>query len=422
MSRGPAIANGTRIGPYEVVGWIGAGGMGEVYRARDARLDRDVAIKRIPDSIATDVRRLQRFEQEARAVGQLSHPNVLALYDIGRHEGAPYIVSELLLGESLGHRLREGPLPWLKAVDLAGQTAAGLAAAHDRGIVHRDVKPENLFVTSDGRIKILDFGIAKLTRPNDEEGGHHEAMTETDAGTVIGTAGYMSPEQLRGEPVDARSDIFAVGSILYEMLTGRPAFVRETPADTVAAILKEEPQGPLPDAVPAALVTILSRCLEKTREQRFQSARDLAFGLEVLTGTDVRAPYSRNSARRPSMASLVIAAVGLVVAAAGWLTRGAAPADDAEPAGERAVHPLHELGGGRGGGRDLARWEMRRLSLRSRGRVRSLGQPGAVPATSPISPLTCRRSRPAAPSCGSSGSPRTGRRSGSMPRPANRSC
>jgi WD40 repeat protein len=331
MSRGPAIANGTRIGPYDVGGWIGAGGMGEVYRARDARLDRDVAIKRIPEATASDVRRLQRFEQEARAAGQLSHPNVLALYDIGRHEGAPYIVSELLLGESLGNRLREGPLPWRKAVDLARQTAAGLAAAHDRGIVHRDVKPENLFVTSDGRIKILDFGVAKLTRPNDEEGGHYDAMTETDAGTVVGTAGYMSPEQVRGEPVDARSDIFAVGSILFEMLTGRPAFVRGTPADTIAAILKEEPQGPLPDAVPAALVTILSRCLEKTREQRFQSARDLAFGLEVLTGTEVRAPHASSATRSPSVASLVIAAVSLVVAAAGWLTRGAEPADQANP-------------------------------------------------------------------------------------------
>ena len=192
--------------------------MGEVYRARDPRLEREVAIKLIPETFATDASRVRRFEQEARAAGQLNHPNILAVYDVGIHAGAPYIVSELLEGESLRSRLQGGALPSRKAVDYARQTAEGLAAAHDKHIVHRDVKPDNLFITSDGRIKILDFGIAKLTRPSDDAAGHTGFPTETEAGMVVGTAGYMSPEQVRGEAVDARSDLFSVGTILYEML------------------------------------------------------------------------------------------------------------------------------------------------------------------------------------------------------------
>ena len=289
-----SVATGTRIGPYEIVGWLGAGGMGDVYRARDPRLGREVAIKLIPETFATDTLRVHRFEQEARAAGQLNHPNILAVYDVGTHAGAPYIVSELLEGESLRSRLQGGALPSRKAVDYARQTAEGLAAAHDKGIVHRDLKPDNLFITSDGRVKILDFGIAKLTRPSDDAARHTSGPTETEAGMVVGTAGYMSPEQVRGEAVDARSDIFSFGAILYEMLTGRPAFTRETAAETMAAILKEDPPEPLPTTVPPALERIVSRCLEKTRETRFQSARDLAFGLEVLSGT----PPPRR--RRPS--------------------------------------------------------------------------------------------------------------------------
>ena len=238
------VATGTRVGPYEIVGWLGAGGMGEVYRARDPRLGREVAIKLIPETFAKDANRLHRFEQEARAAGQLNHPNILTVYDVGTHEGAPYIVSELLEGESLRSRLREAPLAPRKAIDYARQIAEGLAAAHDKGIVHRDLKPDNLFVTSEGRLKILDFGLAKLTQPADDAARHTGALTETGPGTVMGTAGYMSPEQVRGETVDHRSDIFSFGAVLYEMLTGRPAFTRETAADTMAAILKEDPPEP----------------------------------------------------------------------------------------------------------------------------------------------------------------------------------
>jgi serine/threonine protein kinase len=202
------IAKGTHIGPYEIVGWLGAGGMGDVYRARDQRLERDVAIKLLAETFASDASRVRRFDLEARAAGQLNHPNILAVFDTGIDAGAPYVVSELLEGESLRSLLRGGALPWRKAVDYARQIAEGLAAAHDKHIVHRDVKPDNLFVTNDGRIKILDFGIAKLTRPADDRDGHPGYSTETNAGMVIGTAGYMSPEQVRGEAVDARSDLF----------------------------------------------------------------------------------------------------------------------------------------------------------------------------------------------------------------------
>ena len=330
------ISAGTRIGPYEIVNWLGAGGMGEVYRARDSRLGRDVALKLIPESFATDPSRLNRFEQEARAAGQLNHPNVLAVYDIGIYAGAPYIVSELLEGESIRSRLAAGALPTRKAVDYARQIAAGLAAAHDKGIVHRDVKPDNLFVTADGRVKILDFGIAKLTRPAEEQIGHTGLPTETASGIVVGTAGYMSPEQVRGEPVDARSDIFSVGIVLHEMLTGKPVFARETAAETMTAILNEDPNEPLPGKVPPALVRIVSRCLEKTREMRFQSARDLAFGLEVLSDTGAAAVLDANETPRRRwlpVASIAVLALSLLIAAASWLTRsnGATASDNPLP-------------------------------------------------------------------------------------------
>src|SRR5262245_52344109 len=322
------IAAGTRIGPYEIVGWLGAGGMGEVYRARDPRLGREVALKLIPETFATDASRLSRFEQEARAAGQLNHPNILAVYDIGTHAGAPYIVSELLDGESIRDRLRGGPLPTRKAVDYARQIAAGLAAAHDKGIIHRDIKPDNLFITSDGRIKILDFGIAKLTRPGDERSGTTSSPTATAEGMVVGTAGYMSPEQVRGEAVDARSDIFSVGTVLHEMLTGRPPFARGTAAETMAAVLNEDPKEPLPSSVPAALARIAARCLEKTREMRFQSARDLAFGLEVLSDTGATAsPAAGRGAPRRWRTTQAVAVVVLTIitAVASWLTWGTSP-------------------------------------------------------------------------------------------------
>jgi serine/threonine protein kinase len=321
------VAAGTRIGPYEIVGWLGAGGMGEVYRARDSRLGRNVAIKLIPESLATDETRVRRFEQEARAAGQLNHPNIVAVHDIGVHAGAPYIVTELLEGESLRDRLSGGALPARKAVDYARQTAIGLAAAHDKGIVHRDVKPDNLFITTDGRVKILDFGIAKLSAAGDAAAPHTGLPTETAEGMVVGTAGYMSPEQVRGEPVDARSDIFSVGSVLHEMLTGRPAFTRGTAADTMAAILKEDPREPLAANVPPALGRIVSRCLEKARETRFQSARDLAFGLEVLSDTGATAlpATAKPAPRRPLMIGAGIFGLIIAAAIAIWLTQGRTP-------------------------------------------------------------------------------------------------
>jgi serine/threonine protein kinase len=282
-----AFKSETRLGPYEIVSALGAGGMGEVYRARDPRLKREVAIKVLPASFSSDPQRLHRFEQEANAAAALNHPNILAVYDIGQQDGSPYIVSELLDGATLRERLRTGPLPIRKVIDYAQQIASGLADAHDKGIIHRDLKPENIFVTNDGRVKILDFGLAKLTRSEGSESG--EALTQTvqsDPGTVLGTVGYMSPEQVRGKSADARSDLFGFGAILYEMLSGKRAFHGESPAETMSAILKEEP-AELTETnrnVPPALERIVRHCLEKNPQERFQSARDVAFDLEMISG------------------------------------------------------------------------------------------------------------------------------------------
>src|SRR6204780_3973268 len=241
-----ALPSGTKLGPYEIVAPIGAGGMGEVYRAKDTRLGRDVAIKVLPEAFARDPDRLRRFEQEARAVAALNHPNILAIHDIGEYNDSPYLVSELLEGHSLRIEMNNGALPTRRAVEYAAQIAQGLAAAHDKGIVHRDLKPENVFVTHDGRLKILDFGLAKLAKLHavTEDSATltlADAQQETTPGMVLGTVGYMSPEQVRGEPADARSDIFALGTILYEMLSGQRAFRRDTSAETMTAILKEDP-------------------------------------------------------------------------------------------------------------------------------------------------------------------------------------
>src|SRR5712692_10197099 len=228
-----SLSVGSRLGPYEIVSPLGAGGMGEVYRARDPRLGREVAIKVLPASFSQDADRLRRFEQEAKAAGVLNHPNITAVYDIGSHEGAPYVVSELLEGETLRNRLGGGAFTPRRAIGHALQIAQGLAAAHEKGIVHRDLKPENVFVTSDGRVKILDFGLAKLTQleaPLPGQTNLPTAAAGTEPGVVLGTLGYMSPEQVRGRPSDARSDIFAFGAILYEMLSGRRAFHGDTAA------------------------------------------------------------------------------------------------------------------------------------------------------------------------------------------------
>jgi eukaryotic-like serine/threonine-protein kinase len=283
------IDAGTHLGRYLIRSQIGAGGMGEVYRARDEKLNRDVAIKVLPAALSQDADRLRRFEQEAQAAGALNHPNILAVYDVGTHDGAPYIVSELLEGEELREQLNDGSLPQRKALDYAQQIAQGLAAAHERGITHRDLKPENLFVTTDGRVKILDFGLAKL-RPQRSETVSSEIDTRrqiTDPGTVMGTVGYMSPEQVRGHEADHRSDIFSFGSILYEMLAGQRAFRRDTMAETMTAILKEEPPelSETNAKISLPLEKIVRRCLEKKPEGRFHSASDLAFAIESLSGT-----------------------------------------------------------------------------------------------------------------------------------------
>ena len=277
---------GSRIAHFEIVARIGAGGMGEVYRARDTRLDRDVAIKVLPPEYAADADRLRRFEQEARAVAALNHPNILALYDIGTQSGVPYIVTELLEGESLRERLTGSPLAPRKVLGVAIQVASGLAAAHEKGIVHRDLKPENIFVTKDGQAKILDFGVAKLAAKSGQPEGAvpPTVVGGTGPGVVMGTAGYMSPEQVRGQPVDHRSDIFSLGCVLYEMVTGRRAFARDTAADTMSAILSEEPAEPssIEKSVPAPLSRAIVHCLEKQPEERFHSAHDLAFELRAV--------------------------------------------------------------------------------------------------------------------------------------------
>src|SRR5258707_12962003 len=265
----------TTIAQYTIVSKIGEGGMGEVWRARDPRLGRDVAIKILPAEFATHADRLNRFEQEARATSALNHSNILTVYDIGTHEGSPYIVAELLEGEELRDRLDHGQIPLRKAIDYVQQIVSGLSAAHEKGIVHRDLKPENLFITRDERIKILDFGIAKLTsspqsnNPDISEDATRKVLT--NPGVVIGTVGYMSPEQVRGQTADHRSDIFSFGVILHEMITGRRAFRRETMAETMTAILKEEPEE-LTESNPnisPSLERIVRRCLEKKPERRF---------------------------------------------------------------------------------------------------------------------------------------------------------
>jgi Tol biopolymer transport system component len=282
------LTAGTKLGPYDVQSPLGAGGMGEVYRARDSRLGRDVAIKVLPAAFSRDQDRLRRFEQEARSAAALNHPNILAVFDIGAYEDSPYLVTELLEGETLRQRLQSRPVRPRKAIDYALQTARGLIAAHDKGIIHRDLKPENLFLTTDGRVKILDFGLAKLTRPEGSVTADTPTLNlQTGAGVILGTVAYMSPEQVRGKAADARSDLFSLGAILYEMLSGKRPFGGDSAADTMSAILKEEP-APLPEVqqnIPSALARIVDHCLEKDPGDRFQSARDVAFALDAFSGS-----------------------------------------------------------------------------------------------------------------------------------------
>jgi len=310
---------GDRLGPYEIVSPLGSGGMGEVYKARDARLDRDVAVKVLPAHLAEDANALSRFEREAKSVAALSHPNILGIFDVGREGSTAYVVTELLEGETLRERLAGGALPVRKAAEYAAGIARGLAAAHEKGVIHRDLKPENVFVAADGQVKILDFGLAKQEQPATDLGPTDTPtkLGTTDPGVVLGTVAYMAPEQVRGQRLDHRADLFAFGATLYEMLTGRRAFQRETAAETMTAILKEDPPEltAVDPKIPQGLARLVQHCLEKRPEERFQSARDLAFDLQAVASastTGAQASAISVSRRRQW---LVFSGLLLVVAA-----------------------------------------------------------------------------------------------------------
>jgi eukaryotic-like serine/threonine-protein kinase len=356
------LAGGTRLGPYEILSPLGAGGMGEVYKARDSKLQRDVAIKVLPRSLAADPDALARFEREALAVAALSHPNILAIFDFGTHEGTAYAVMELLEGETLRGKLDTGPIPQKQALDYALQVAKGLSAAHEKGIVHRDLKPENLFVTKDDHVKILDFGLAKRveTVSPDEETSAPMSAGQTVTGTVMGTAGYMSPEQVRGLSVDHRADIFSFGAILYELLTGAKAFKKDTPGDTMAAILRDEPPEPADSSrdISPGLDIIVRHCLEKERDNRFQSAKSIVFALSQDSSStftsgarfvDTLASGARFLERLPAgnrkAAALTAAAILLLAVAGVFLWRRSHLSSGQVAAVKRvAVLPFENLG------------------------------------------------------------------------------
>jgi serine/threonine protein kinase len=327
------LSAGARLGPYEITSLLGVGGMGEIYRARDTRLAREVAVKVLPAALASDPDKLKRFEQEARAASSLNHPHIVALYDVGREEGLAYLVTELLEGQTLAERIDHGHVPVRKALDYAVQTARGLAAAHERGIFHRDVKPANLFLTTDGQLKILDFGLAKLAGPVVGMSGVAGAAPATMPGLAMGTVGYMSPEQVRGEAVDFRSDQFSLGCVVYELLTGEAPFRRPTGAQTLAAVLEDEPEPIVArnPRVPAPIVWIVERCLAKDAQERYAATRDLVRDLELaatrLSAASADRPAAIPKPRRSARARLVAAAalVALVAAAAWWWRPRSAP-------------------------------------------------------------------------------------------------
>ncbi len=347
-----ALAAGAKVDGYEVLGLLGAGGMGEVYRARDPVLKRDVALKVLPSFVAKDPDRLWRFEQEAQAAAALNHPNILAVYRFGVFEGAPYLVSELLVGDTLRQQLRHGPMSLRRAIDLGVQIAHGLAAAHDKGIVHRDLKPDNLFITKEGRIKILDFGLAKLMLPQPRAVNKDDSAPtqtyQTDPGAVMGTAGYMSPEMVRGELVDHRTDIFAFGAVLYEMLAGKRAFQHSTSAETMTAILRDDPPAVAQIArnAPPGLQRVVHRCLEKNPERRFQSASDLAFALEALSDSGISSSaaiqWQQPRRQRKALAwGIGLAAVIAASVAAYYFVADRGPAPFAHYSLQRVIDSKH---------------------------------------------------------------------------------
>jgi eukaryotic-like serine/threonine-protein kinase len=320
------LAPGTRLGPYEIQSSLGAGGMGEVYRARDTRLDRVVAVKILPEALAKDGDRLQRFEHEARVLSTLSHPNLLSIYDVGSQDGIHYLVSEFLEGHTLRELLKDNPLGVRRATDYGLQLAKGLSAAHEKGIVHRDLKPENIFVTTDGRVKILDFGLAKQSFADTGNSSGLTQTVQTVPGVVLGTVGYMAPEQVRGQSADARSDLFSFGSVLFEMLSGKRAFHGDTPADMMSAILKEDPPELIETGrqIPPVLEGIVRHCMEKNPQNRFQSAHDLAFNLEQLAhapGSSASHALASTGPRRAVLPWLVPFGMVAVAAAAFFLGR-----------------------------------------------------------------------------------------------------
>jgi Tol biopolymer transport system component len=345
-----SLTPGTRLGPYEIAAPLGAGGMGEVFRARDTRLARDVAVKVLPARLAEDREALARFEREAKAVAALSHPNILSIFDFGSADGVAYAVTELLEGETLRERLKGGALATRKATEYAIQVAQGLAAAHEKGVIHRDLKPENLFLTRDGRVKILDFGLARQAAggPAGSDSGSPTEAHQTEPGTVLGTVGYMSPGQVRGQAVDHRSDIFSLGSVLLEVVTGVPAFRRETAAETMTAILREDPiEAPDPAGRTVRLAPALERtlrhCLEKAPEERFQSARDLAFDLEALSGSTRSGAVAAAGASHPKLhlKPALAAAVAVALLAAGFAAgRAGRPARETKEAATASVAQL----------------------------------------------------------------------------------
>ncbi len=345
------LSPGTRLGPYEILVPIGAGGMGQVYRARDAKLDRDVAVKVLPSQLTANADALARFEREAKAVAALSHPNILAIHDFGAHDGVSYAVTELLEGETLRGKLDGSTVTQRQAVDWALQIARGLSAAHGKGVVHRDLKPDNVFVTNDGHVKILDFGLAKrvdaapaeqTSAPTGTGGGH------TEPGTVMGTMGYMSPEQVRGLPVDHRTDLFSFGAVLYELLSGKKAFKRDTASDTIAAIMRDEPPELTQSGrnVSPALDRIVRHCLEKDRENRFQSAKDVAFALSeasspttAVTSGSYVVPPSRSRGKMIGIAAGILVAV-VIAAALLWTRQRPGASASTSKSGSRRVAVL----------------------------------------------------------------------------------
>src|SRR5208283_1687854 len=320
--RGPALKPGDKLGSFQIIALIGKGGMGEVYRARDPRLKRDVAIKTLPSGFAADRDRIARFEREARAASALNHPNIVSVHDIGCEGGVSFIVSELVDGETLARMIQRGPLPLRKLVEVSTQICDGLAAAHAAGVIHRDLKPGNIMLTRDGRVKILDFGLA---RQSHAIGVNSTTMEESHPGLIMGTPGYMSPEQVRGETTDARSDIFSLGVILYEMASGKPAFRGTSSVEVMNSILKDEPPE-LPPASPPALDRIVRRCIEKQPARRFQSAADLGFALNAIPTSNLTAAKRGRGVRwKPVVAAVAALALAAGAAAYLWITRPTPP-------------------------------------------------------------------------------------------------